>query len=297
MIGYLWYLLVERFATAVPMRTAYAMARFLGVLRYWQWRKGRRYVRRNIEVLLDGKAPRGLMRSLVRRTFINFGLNIIEFFRFKRFDKEYFDTHCEIFGAEYLDEALARGRGAIFLSAHFGNWELGVAAYAAHGRPITVIAMPHLNAKVERLFVEQRGKKGLGVLPTRTAARPAVRILRNNGIIGMLGERTTGDDGVAVDFCGRRVLFPKGPGWLAVKTGAAIMPTLGIRKRDNTFTIFSDPPIYPPESGTDDERILTVTRRFASFLERYVKRYPELWATFLDFFARQSAEDRVEADN
>jgi len=290
MIGYLWYRLVEKFATTVPMRTAYAVARFLGVLRCRQWRNGRRCVRRNLVVLLGRKAPRRVVRALVRRTFINFGLNIIEFFRFPRFDKKYFDAHCEIFGREYLEEALARGKGAIFLSAHFCNWEWGVAAYAAQGYRITVIAMPHPREKVERLFVEQRGIKGITVIPTQTAARQAVRILQQNGILGMLGERMTGKDGVAVNFCGRRVLFPKGPGWMAVKSGAAIIPTLGIRRKDNTFTIFSAPPIYPPENGSDDEKVLTVTQRFATFLEQYVKRYPELWATFFDFFARQSAE-------
>jgi KDO2-lipid IV(A) lauroyltransferase len=297
MIGYLWYLLVEKFAAVVPMRTAYAVARFLGALRYWQWARGRRYVRRNIEVLLEGKAPCGLMRGLVKRTFVNFGLNIIEIFRFARFDKKYFDAHFELLGWRRLEEALARGKGAIFLSAHFGNAELAVAAYVAQGCPITVIALPHPDEKVDRLFVAQRAKKGIGVIPAAMAARPAAKILRDNGILGILGERMINDDGVAVNFCGRRVLFPKGAGWLAVKTGAAILPTLMIRKRDNTFAVISDSPIYAPDEGSDEERILTVIQRFASFLERYVKRRPELWATFFDFFASQSAEGRGGADN
>jgi KDO2-lipid IV(A) lauroyltransferase len=290
MIAYLWYLLVGKYATTVSSRAAYALARFLGNLRYLQWRKGRQCVRGNLEVLLDGKSSPRLVRMLVRKTFVNFGLNIVEFFRFPRFDKKYFDTHCEIFGKEYLDQALARGKGAIFLSAHFGNWELGVAAYASQGHPITVIALPHANEKVERMFVMQRARKGLAVLPTQAALRPAMRVLKENGILGMLGERMAGDEGVPVEFCGHRVLFPKGPAWMAVKTGAAVIPTLNLRHKDNTFTIFSDPPILPPEEGKDEEKILTVTQRFATFLERYVKRYPELWATFFEFFQRQSAE-------
>ena len=127
------------------------------------------------------------------------------------------------------------------------------------------------------------------VLPTETAVRPALRVLKRNGVLGMLGERLAGDDGVAVDFCGRRVCFPKGPAWLAVKSGAAVVPMLNIREKDNTFTILSGPAILPPEGGGEGEKILTVTQRFASFLEPYVKRYPELWATFFDFFTEQAA--------
>lgn len=246
-------------------------------------------MRRNLAVLLGTQAPPRLVRGLALRTFVNFGLNIIEIFRFPRFDKKYFDTHCEMFGREHVEEALRRGKGAIFLSAHFGNWEWGVAAYAAQGHRMTIIALPHPGERVDRLFIEQRGRKGISVLPSRTAARQAMKILRGNGIVGLLGERIIGDDGVPVNFCGRTVLFPRGPGWLALKSGAAIIPTLGIRRKDNTFTIFSAPPICPPASGADEEWILTAAQRFASFLERYVRRYPELWATFFDFFARQSA--------
>lgn len=290
MIGYLWYLLIEKFVTRAPIRVVYAVARFLGFLRYLQWGKGRRAVRRNLAVLVGGSTSPRQMRALVRKTFINFGLNIVEFFRFARFDREYFDTHCRIFGGDYLKQCLERGKGAIFLSAHFGNWELGVAAYASRGYPITVVALPHKNRRVEVLFVGQRERKGLHVLPTRTAARPARKVLKRNGIIGMLAERMTGTDGVPVDFCGRRVLFPRGPGWLAAKSGAAVIPTLGIRNRDNTFAVFSHPPILPPDEGTVDEKILTVTQRFATFLEKYVRRYPELWATFFDFFTEQAAD-------
>ena len=290
MIGYLWYLLVGKFATTVPMRTAYAVARFLGVLRYWQWRKGRQYVRRNLAVLLGRQAPRGMARSVVKRTFVNFGLSIIEFFCFPRFDAEYFRTHCEIFGREHIDEALRRGKGVIFLSAHFGNWEWGVAAFASLGYPITLIGLPQPNERVDRLFTEQRGGKGVVMLPSRSGTRQALKILRQNGIMGMLGDRTPGDDGVPVNFCGRRVFFPKGPGWMAAKSGAAIIPMLDIRRKDNTFTIFCAPPMYPPQNGHDEEWILTAAQRFAIFLEAYVRRYPELWVTFFDFFARQSAE-------
>lgn len=292
MVAYLWYVLVEKFATRAPVNVVYAVARFLGVLRYWQWGGGRRAVRRNLAVIAPRISEPRLIKRRVLRTFVNFGLNIVEFFRFARFDREYFETHFEVFGEEHLAESLKRGRGAIVLSAHFGNWELGVAAYAARGYTASVVALPHGSERVERLFVRQRGQKGLSVLATHTAARPALRVLRGNGVLGMLGERLVGDDGVPVNFCGRRVLFPKGPGWLAVKSGAAIVPTIGIRKRDNTFTIISNPPILPPEEGTDEEKVLTVTQRFANFLEKYVMRYPELWATFFDFFTEQAAGGR-----
>lgn len=283
-LGYLFYLAVSKFVCAVPERTGYWMARVLGFLRYHQFRSGRRAVDENMKVVLDDRYTPARARSIAKRAMLYFAKNVVEIFRMPVLGPSFYRERCRLVGAEHLDTCLKRGRGAIFLSAHLGNWELAVSVYAARGHKVTIIALPHGHPKTTELFVNQRLAKGMSTLHTEVAARPALRILRKNGILGFLGERRTAEEGLRVKFFDREVVFPKGPAWLAVHSGAGIIPSICLRRPDDTFVVYSAPPIFPPDEGTPEEKMLTMTQRFANFVERYVRKHPEQWATFYSYW-------------
>lgn len=284
MFGYLFYLVVSKFVSAMPERTGYGIAEILAFFRNHQFRSGRRGIDENMKVVLGEKYSPELAGKIARRSMHNFAKNIVEIFRLPVIGDSFYEKRCTLVGSEHLETCLERGNGAIFLSAHIGNWELAVSIYAARGHKIKIIALPHNHPKTSELFIGARLSKNMSTLHSARAARPALRTLRRNGILGMLGERRTAEDGIRVKFFDREVVFPKGPWWLAVHSGAGVIPSVCLRRPDDTFIVISDTPLFAPEEGEPDEKMLTMAQRFAKFVEYYVRKFPDQWATFYPFW-------------
>ena len=281
---YLFYLAVSKLAPIVPERLAYGICRTLAIFRFLQFKTGRKAIDENMRVILGDEYTPERAMQIARKSMINFSRNVAEIFKLPVLDEEFFERECTVVGEEHLETCLERGKGAIFLSAHIGNGELAVSYYAMRGCDISLIALRHPGPRTDALFVNRRRVNGMGTLHSDAAARPALKILRKNGVIGMLGDRRTAEDGLRVRFFGRETIFPKGPAWLAVASGAGIIPSVCLRNPDNTFRIISEVPIFPPEHGGNAEKMLTMTQRFANFVESYVRECPDQWAIFFPFW-------------
>src|SRR4030042_1728242 len=81
-----------------------------------------------------------------------------------KIDLAYTRKNIKIENISYIDEVLARGKGAITVTAHLGNWELGGVVIALSGYPFWAVALPHKYKKIDNFFNHQRGSKGMKVI-------------------------------------------------------------------------------------------------------------------------------------
>nr|WP_245662562.1 phosphatidylinositol mannoside acyltransferase [Nocardia vermiculata] len=131
-------------------------------------------------------------------------------------------------GLEHLDAALARGRGAIFVLPHSGNWDMaGMWLVQHYGSFATVAERLQPESLFER-FVAYRESLGFEVFPLSGGEQPPfgqlAQRLRDNKVVCLMGERDLTGKGVPVDFFGERTWMPAGAAKLAVDTGAALLP-------------------------------------------------------------------------
>ena len=116
------------------------------------------------------------------------------------------------------------------------------------------------------------------------AMRRCVRGLRGDiQLVLAAGDRILGERGVDVQMFGRRILLPAGPALIAMRTGAAIIPTFTARVPGG-FEIRFCEPILPPMRGSVREKVRYMVERFARDLEAIVRRYPGQWHLFYKVF-------------
>ena len=179
-------------------------------------------------------------------------------------------------GRQNIDDALKMGKGVIILTAHFGNWELLAAGLAFSGYDISYIVRPMRSRQLDNMLNGIR--KGTGGHPVpRSSLKGALRCLRRNGLLGILSDIDTKVDGVFVDFFGRPAFTPRGPVSLALRTGAALVPTLIIRQEDDTHIIVAEKALELEITGDIEEDIRVNTARFTKIIESYIRKYPEQW--------------------
>ena len=264
----------------LPRWFVYWAAHRLGDINYLFDARGREAVRSNLRKILPPGTSEDRIRFEARWVFRNFAKVIAEFFGFRQFGPEFGERYIQTKGIEHLDNALAKGRGAVLASAHIGNWELAAGDLARRGYKVWAIVQMHANPRVNELFVGQREKRNYRILDMHNAVRPAARILKEGGVLCILGERNLTDSGIPVRFFGRRALFPKGPARLALATKAPLVPAFAIRRPNEGFTICFEPEIQVPEKGTKKSKAQAVTQEFARITEDYIRWHPSQWGVF-----------------
>ncbi|MBU4120530.1 MAG: lysophospholipid acyltransferase family protein [Proteobacteria bacterium] len=216
--------------------------------------------------------------GIVRGVYRNMGIVAAEFFNIPRLTKENIGKFVEAEGLENCMQALAKGRGVLLFSAHFGNWELEAAAAALLIKPAVVIYRPLDSPLLDHLVLRVRSATGNTPLRKELAMRPMLRSLKNNEILGILIDQNVAwYEGVFVDYFGRPACTTDGLALLALHTEAPVLPGYMVRRPDGRYRLVIGPEVEVTRTGKREADILANTQRFTKVIEQIVRRYPDQW--------------------
>lgn len=283
MVNYVLYRMGQFIASCMPLKVAYSLAVIFSDLHYIFADKDKARVRKNLKAIFPHKSEKEIRRIRIR-TFRNFAKYLVDFFRFAKINEAYIKKYIKIEGKHYFDQVLAEGKGAVVLTAHIGNWELGGIVISLSGYPFWVVALPHKDKNVDKFFNHQRESKGVKVIPVGKAAGQCMKVLKNNEFVALVGDRDFTKNGITIDFFGKPTLFPIGPAFFALKTGASILPGFMIREKNDTFTLKMEKPIKPVHTGNREHDIKTIVMHYKNIIEDYIRKYPDQWYMFMQFW-------------
>ena len=215
---------------------------------------------------------------IVRGVYRNMGIMAAEFFDIPRLTKENIGRFVEAEGIEHCSRALEKGRGVLFFTGHFGNWELSAAAGAILMKPAAVIYRKLDSALLEHLVLRVRSASGNTLLSKEHAMRSLIRSLKRNELVGILIDQNVAwYEGVFVDFFGRPACTTNGLALLALHTGAPVLPGYMVRLPDGRYRLVIGPEVEVTRTGDRDADVLVNTQRFTKVIEEIVRRYPDQW--------------------
>ncbi|MFH0791423.1 MAG: lysophospholipid acyltransferase family protein [Candidatus Omnitrophota bacterium] len=283
MYNYLLYRIGQFIALSLPLKAAYWLAILISDLHYLFARSDREAVGENLKAIFPQKSKREINEIKIRM-FRNFAKYLVDFFRFSRLDIGYIKKNIKIENRGYIDEALAKKKGVITITAHLGNWELGGVVISLLGYHFSAVAMPHKDKRVNKFFNSQRENRGINVIPLGNAVRQCFEVLKKNEVLALVGDRDFSEKGIVSDFFGKPTFLPEGPAAFALKTGAAIVPGFMVRNNDDTFTLRMEHPIEYTPIGDKDKDLNALIGCYKTIFEDYIKRYPDQWYMFRRFW-------------
>jgi KDO2-lipid IV(A) lauroyltransferase len=204
---------------------------------------------------------------------------IPDFLRVPTLSPEELDRLLVYQGWECVEAALARGKGVIACTAHFGNFDLLASANTRRGVPITQIARAMGKNLANDLIREVRRRSGvdeLVVKPGQTM-RAIIRALHENRVIGWTIDQNQPDRPVFPTFFGVPAATASTPAFLARKTGCAVIFTVSLPLGDGRHQVFVEGPLDPPDTGDPVADDLAFTQLLNDKLEAWVRRHPERW--------------------
>lgn len=210
-------------------------------------------------------------RRIAGAAYRNFGRDAVEMLRMPRMADKMSEL-VELNGEEHMQAALARGRGAILLSAHIGNWEYGAVLLAKKGYTVSAIMASQRDERITELAASLRNASGVKSVFKGFALREAVACLHRGEILAVLLDQDAREAGVVSDFLGLPASTPIGPLKIAQKSGVPIVPARCVRRADGiTFKMTCEPPII------DITDIKETADLCNSYISEWIRRDPEQW--------------------
>ena len=223
-------------------------------------------------------------RHLARAVTRHFARSALDAIRIQRLEPQELLAAVDIAGLEHLRNAVARGRGAFFLTAHIGSWEVAalVTGLELEGG-LAVVNRPLDNPLLEIELDRLRRLYGNHVFGKHAIAREMLTQLKRGGGVGILiDQRVREDQGIQVPFFGH-------PAWthpvlarVARKTGAPVVPTFALRERPGRYSLRYEAPILVDELAEAEREDVPLTARFMAVLESAIRERPEQWLWYHD---------------
>lgn len=262
----------------LPPEPALRIGATLGEVGYWLLPGRRRIALRNLALAFGATLPDPARRAVARQTFRHLGLTAMECCRLFLGRPGGILERVQIEGIEHVKRALAGGRGALYLTAHFGNWELLAAAQGLTGLPaLNVVVRPLDNPFLDALVAGGRLRARLRLIPKRAAVKGVRMALARGECVGILLDQDAGRHGVFVPFFGHLASTSRSLAVLALKTGAPVVPAFIHRLPGGDHVVTLEPAVALVRTGQLERDVEANTARFTEVIERQVRAHPAQW--------------------
>ena len=233
---------------------------------------------RNLAMVFPEKSEAERARIL-RGVFASLGRQLAELCQFPKYTPENIDDVVTYDGLENYERAYARRKGVLFLTAHFGGWELSAFAHSLHGHWLHIVMRPMDNQYLDRLLQNYRTMHGNKTVAKDDFVRGLLAAMKAGETVGILMDTNmTPPQGIFVDFFGIPACTASGLARIALRTDAAVVPGFTIwdpalRK----YRLRFDPALELIRSGDLEADIAANTQLFTRVIEDYVRNYPDQW--------------------
>lgn len=262
----------------IPRKVLLFIGKSIGYIIFRIYHKRRGIALQNVSRSFPENSE-GVNHNIVRESFQNLGILFVELIQLLRWNNDQIRSIVVFENTDIVYRARAMNKPIMFISGHFGNWELlAVAAPLWLDIPLNVIAKVQHNAVSNAIFERLRIKTGNKILVMEKAARQIVGLLRTSSVVALLADQGASESSdVFVDFFGRPASTHEAPAALALKFRPMIITGFAVRQPDNSYRVILRELNY---DDLDDSResVKELTQRHVRVLEDVIRQNPGQWS-------------------
>lgn len=270
-ISYYSLIAFKKFLSTISARARYKISDQLASLLYNYINIRKNQARTNLKKAFPKWSDKRISFNL-KKMYQFFSFNFIQFISVP---KSWEKLEIDVVGKNILDSNLTKGQGVIFITGHFGAWEILGKWLGEYTDLFAGIALRQKNKGANQFFQEQRELPGTKQLYKReNSIEIAYEILSRNGILGLVSDQDARKKGVFVNFFESPASTPKGAALFHLNTAAPIMMGVCIQKGFQKYQIrfFT--------VDTTVQNIEQITQSYTSLLEKCIREKPEQYFWF-----------------
>ena len=259
---------------ALSWERACKVGQRIGALGYRPLGIRRRVVERQIAAAFPTLLPQEVV-NLARESYRHLGRSSIETALLGSLGREGLRTLVEtVEGWDLVEEVMARGKGAVMVTGHIGNWELAGAYFAARGVPLDAIARRMANPLFDAWLNRTREEMGMTIVHDSEAVRRTPRSLRAGRAVAFIADQgVLGLASTFVPFFGRPAKTPRGAAVFALRFDVPVLFVVALRQPNGRYRIVVER-IEVRETGDKDKDVDTIVALYTQLLEKWVRIAP-----------------------
>ncbi|OGL45092.1 MAG: hypothetical protein A2149_03080 [Candidatus Schekmanbacteria bacterium RBG_16_38_11] len=263
---------------SIPVRAAGFVLTRLSLFIYYVDKKHRDITIENLKTAFGNEKSEKDIKSIAKKAYENLSLTFLDFCRIPKLTRENLNDIVTFENIDYVWSALARGKGIVFCTAHFGSWEILPHLFAISHKPFNIIVRPLDSRVLDMVVSKYRSHSGNKIIAKKNGMKHILRALQKKEIIGTLNDQNVKhSEGVFVDFFGKKACTNFALALLSLRTDVPVIPVFIIREGLSKHRVKFEKPVEI-EKGIDRKKYLVdFTQAITTVIENYVREYPEQW--------------------
>lgn len=226
---------------------------------------------RNLRLAFPAE-PEAWRRDVAQAMWAGLGRTAGEFAHLQELNAYEPGGRIEVSGVEILDAVKASGKGAVFISGHFSNWEIMATAIVQRGVACHVTYRPANNPIIDQRIIDVRGHYGckLQSAKGKEGGMGLLRGLARGETVALMNDQKY-NEGIRAPFFGHDCMTADGPTRLATRFGVPLIP-FSVRRLSGARFRVSVHPALDTTGGPED-----TVPRINAFMEARIREAPEQW--------------------
>lgn len=216
--------------------------------------------------------------KIAKDVYKQFACTVVEIIFVSKMSDQQLKDYVNFQNLYLIEQARKKGKGAVIMSAHFGNWELLAISFGRR-YPLSVIVAKQENLYFDKLIDKIRSTRGYKTIYKEKAPIGVLRALKRNEFVAILADQHAGVQGVYTPFFNREVSTPKGPAVFALKAKCPLYTGFCARQPNGRYLVTFEE-IELPNTNNDEKNIEIIMTKYNEILQRHIEKNPSFWFWF-----------------
>lgn len=279
-------------ASKLPRRTWLNFCGSLGRLAFRLAAQSRELAIRHLTMIYGKEKSPDEIRAMAKKVFEMLGRNASDVIRsFHQKDIAHYREYIKVTGREIAEEAMARGKGLVFITAHIGSFELLAVEVSAWGFKPYIVGEPLKDPRLDEMVVNHRGKFGGNSVDRFKDTVKIFKKLKEGAAVALLVDQDIKIKSVMTTFLGLPCATPIGGTIMAMKSKAPVVPIFIHMNEDSTHEIVVYPEIKMVDTGDQEKDISVNTQLINNAIEQEIRKHPTQWVWMHERWKTKAGEE------
>ncbi len=216
------------------------------------------------------------IKELAKKNYQNVTITFLELMCMQSISSAQIKSEVEFDKPELLHHLIDEPNGLIVFTGHFGNWEFLMTAIALNIKThFNVLMRPQRNCYINKWLKKTRARFGTRVIEAGVSVKELFKALVNKEAVGIAGDQRGHFDNPRFNFFNQPTALYTGTASIALRTKSNILLTALVRQKDFKFMCYLEQLSFENLPDDEEAKIKEITQRYISFIEKYVRQYPE----------------------
>ena len=251
--------------------------RFFAYIAYKFNKKHLKIARANLDLVYKNSISDERKEEITYNSYKSLVFNMYEFIENQNITKENMFKKANILNKEIIEKAFQDNRKIIYITAHYGGWEITLPYIALMFGEIAVVNRKMDNPHIQAKYAKARSKNKITMLEKESAAKGMIKAFKDGKSIAVVIDQHIGS-GIEIDFLGQKEKATDSTSRMALKFDAIIIPIFTVNNgfRDWTIEIKEPIDVKTLEFKTDD-KIQELTQIQNDIVSKQIFEKPDFW--------------------